>query len=577
MEDNRHSGHSVWSRRSRQEGDRDGDRRDRESRDGFPQGGGRRPGGFRDDGYRDGDYQDDGYRDGGRRGDGGRGDSRPGPGERRGARPQSRYARASKSYHERHTPREPFVEKGYVEHKGFSDFQLRLVYSILNDVLQNGRPLDQCYAYWFSKVKIDSLEQGFLTRQINAMLAKLSLYAHVSGLKRPSDSGNHVARIIFSYCAAQNFSLPELSGEEGFDRRGLRARLEEGMQDVLMREGCPHWLEESCAPLLKEAWPAERKALGEPARRFIRTNTLVGTRDELASLLAGEGVVTRSVKDIPTALEVTSNSAIFRTEAFRDGRFEQQDAGSQLIPAFLEVKPGMKVVDACAGAGGKTLQLAADLKGKGTIIALDTEQWKLADLRWRARRARAHNIETRLIDSTKVIKRLHGQADRVLIDAPCSGTGIVRRIPDSKWRDPRNRFRELKDLQQDLLRRYSLMAKPGGLVVYSTCSILPWENGEQVRAFIEAADGEFELLAERQILPSSGLDGFYMARMRRREAPAFDPDGMPPEDISVLPAPSNEELPGQADPGPSPAHPEGQGDGIARAGEDKLPEGQPIH
>lgn len=397
---------------------------------------------------------------------------------------------------------------------GFTTFQLRLVHSILNSTLVEKKPLDKSYALWFSKVKIPAVEQGFVIRHINAMFRRLSFFAHVAGLKRPSDFERHVNRLILAYYYTQDWPEPEMD-PDGFDRGATKKRLTEAQEHPLLNEGCPYYLEELCSRELKEAWPAERKALGEAAPRFIRVNTLKTDRDSLASKLSDEGVVTKSVKGVNTALEVTSNAALFRTGAFREGLFEQQDAGSQLIAPFLEVEPGMRVIDACAGSGGKTLHLAALMKGKGTLIALDIEGWKLDDLKTRARRAGAFNIDTRTIESTKVIKRLYEHADRVLIDAPCSGLGVLRRTTDSKWADVKPRLVELKKVQADILERYSRMAKVGGKVVYSTCSILPSENHEQVEAFLAKHGDEFILEEEQSIMPSSGFDGFYMARFKR--------------------------------------------------------------
>ncbi len=424
-------------------------------------------------------------------------------------------------YGDRRTEREESRFKGQDEHvafvrrKGFSEFQLRLVNSILEDVLVMHNSLDRAYAFWFKKVRIDSVEQGFLIRQINFMFSRLNFFAFVSNLKRPSDFERHVGRLTFSFCAYKDWPLPELEGEEGFDRRGLKKRMAEAVEEPLYNDGCPLWLQELGYSELKAKWDVERKALGEEPHRFIRANTLKTTRENLAHLLSEEGVVTKPVAGAPLALEVTSNSALFRTKCFKDGLFEQQDAGSQVIGAFVGAQSGERVIDACAGAGGKTLQLAASMEGKGVIIAMDTEGWKLDDLKKRAKRAGAFNIEPRLIDSTKVIKRMDQTADRVLIDAPCSGLGVIRRMPDSKWRDGREHLKELREVQADILNRYAKMAKVGGIVVYSTCSILPSENEEQVKKFLEVNEGKFELVEDNHIMPSSGFDGFYMAKLKR--------------------------------------------------------------
>ncbi len=421
--------------------------------------------------------------------------------------------------------RKEIVSKQHPNQPGFSAFQLRLVQSILHSTLVDKKPLDKSYAMWFAKVKIPAVEQGFVIRHINAMFRRLSFYAHVADLKRPSDFSRNVERLILSYYATEGWPLPELNAE-GLDRSRMKKRIEEAKAHPLYNEGCPFYLEELGSRELGEKWPAERKALGQAAPRFIRVNTLKGTRDELASILSKEGVVTKSVKGVHTALEVTSNTALFRTMAFREGKFEQQDAGSQLIAPFLEVGPGMRVIDACAGSGGKTLHLAALMNGKGSLIAMDIEGWKLDELKLRARRAGAYNIETRAIESTKVIKRLYDHADRVLIDAPCTGLGVIRRTADSKWVDIQPRLNELKNVQSDILERYSRMVKVGGKVVYSTCSILPSENELQVQAFLANHQGEFVLEDEVHVWPSSGFDGFYMARLRRVDpnAPAAAAD-----------------------------------------------------
>jgi len=191
-----------------------------------------------------------------------------------------------------------------------------------------------------------------------------------------------------------------------------------------------------------------------------------------------------------------------------------QDASSQRVALFLDVNEKMRVIDACAGGGGKTLHIAALMKNTGHIIAMDTEQWKLDELKRRARRASATNIEPRLIDSSKVIKRLYDTADRVLLDVPCSGLGVLRRNPDAKWKLNLEFIERVKKLQYEILDRYSRMVKLHGKLVYATCSILHSENQLQVNLFLEQHKN-FKLEEEKQIFPSEGFDGFYMARMYR--------------------------------------------------------------
>ena len=156
------------------------------------------------------------------------------------------------------------------------------------------------------------------------------------------------------------------------------------------------------------------------------------------------------------------------------------------------------------------------MENKGNLISLDIYEGKLRELKRRARRNGAHNIETRVITSTKVIKKLYDKADRVLIDAPCSGLGVLRRNPDAKWKIQPEFLEKIKDTQQDILQRYSRMVKSGGKLVYATCSILPSENQEQVEKFL-ASNEDFTLVEDKKLLASeSGFDGFYMALLERK-------------------------------------------------------------
>jgi 16S rRNA (cytosine967-C5)-methyltransferase len=156
------------------------------------------------------------------------------------------------------------------------------------------------------------------------------------------------------------------------------------------------------------------------------------------------------------------------------------------------------------------------MKNKGKILALDNADWKLEELMKRATRAGVSIIEPRPITTTKVVKRLKDKADRLLLDVPCSGLGVLRRNPDSKWRLTSEKIQEIKVLQAYILDKYSQMVKPGGKMVYSTCSILPSENQQQVKSFLSRVDGSFILEEEKSISPArNGFDGFYMARMKR--------------------------------------------------------------
>lgn len=424
-----------------------------------------------------------------------------------------------------------------------SDFKIRLIYSIITAVFEEGRALDKAYAIYFKKLKLENEEQALIVSLVNDVFRRLNYYTYVAGYKRIKDIKKHVNKIICVIHLVHKWPVPRgLQDCDDFSIKDACARMEEADKIPNLKYGCPVWLDEFGKKELGERWETEKPSFAKEPRRFIRANTLKTTREELRNMLAAEKVKTRECA-LPDALEVLDSSAIFKTETFKKGLFEQQDIGSQEIPLFLDPRPGNKVIDACAGAGGKTLYLSALMKGKGSIIAMDDKDWKLNELKLRARKAGAHNIEPRLIDTTKVIKRQHGKADCVLLDVPCSGSGVLKRNPESKWTDSTDSIRELIEVQADILSRYSKMTKVGGTLVYSTCSIFPCEDHNQIATFLEH-NPDFELVAEKTVYPSQGGDGFYMAKLKRldngRALPEENPDA---GTKTVEPAAADDEAP----------------------------------
>jgi 16S rRNA (cytosine967-C5)-methyltransferase len=323
-------------------------------------------------------------------------------------------------------------------------------------------------------------------------------------------------KLLGVWCLWNNTEFPDWEEFEGLDRKKIEARYEEFQSDRKIKESIPDWLDELGEKELGKEWAKELTALNEEASVVLRVNTLKVNRKSLQQQLEEEEIVTDAPAEFPDALILEQRQNIFTRQQFKDGLFEVQDAGSQLIAPFLKVEPGQRVIDACAGGGGKTLHLASLMQNKGRIIALDTEEWKLEELKKRARRAGAGNIETRVIESSKTIKRLENSADRLLLDVPCSGLGVIKRNPDAKWKLSVDFIERVKELQQHILADYSTMVKPGGLMVYSTCSLLPSENEKQVEKFLESRKEQFELVEQKWIKPSEGFDGFYMALLKRK-------------------------------------------------------------
>ncbi len=318
------------------------------------------------------------------------------------------------------------------------------------------------------------------------------------------------------WCIWNKTELPDWEELQGLNQKKIVAAYEQMKTTRKVRESIPDWMDELGEKEVGDRWESELEALNQEASVVLRVNTLKVSRKELQTQLHVEEIITEAPKEYPDALILEERQNIFTRQQFKDGLFEVQDAGSQLIAPYLKVEPGMRVIDACAGGGGKTLHLAALMQNKGRIIAMDTEQWKLDELKKRARRAGVANIEPRLIESSKTIKRLENSADRLLLDVPCSGLGVLKRNPDAKWKLNMDFIDRVKELQQHILKDYSLMIKPGGLMVYSTCSILHTENEDQVQKFIAESEGKFELMEEKRVWPSDGFDGFYMALIKKK-------------------------------------------------------------
>jgi 16S rRNA (cytosine967-C5)-methyltransferase len=344
------------------------------------------------------------------------------------------------------------------------------------------------------------------------------LYAEIADVKEPF-SRDDIWRIFAVWATLRGIKLPDWTYFENTPTRKIKGRFDELSKIRKFKESIPDWLDELGEKELgKTVWSKEITALNEQADVILRVNTLKTTKEKLQSELFDLDIETEFIKDHPNALKLKERANVFTTDAFQNGHFEVQDASSQLVAEFLNVEPGMRVVDACAGAGGKALHLASLMENKGQIIAMDIYDNKLKELKRRAKRNGAHNIEPRHIDSTKVIKKLYDKADRVLIDAPCSGLGILRRNPDAKWKLQPEFIENIKKTQQEILQQYSRMVKAGGQMVYATCSILPSENKNQVDAFLTSEMGkDFTFVKDKSILShKSGFDGFYMALLEKK-------------------------------------------------------------
>jgi 16S rRNA (cytosine967-C5)-methyltransferase len=365
------------------------------------------------------------------------------------------------------------------------------------DALLGGRPtLSERYAAWLAR--FGGLPAEEAARRVGVVPARLAPLA--SADERIAAVADPVARL------ALEASLPRWIA----DRFVAQLGLDEGR--VLAR------------------------AMNERAPLTVRANVLRGEREELRGRLAGEGVRSEPTRFSPWGLVLDARENAFTLAAFREGRFEIQDEGSQLVALACGARPGQLVVDACAGAGGKSLALAAEMRNKGSLHALDPDEARLEEARRRARRAGVHNLRTRAIaagdEAEAQLGDLAGKADVVLVDAPCSGLGTLRRKPDARWRLAPEDPARFAALQREILRRSSALLRAGGRLVYATCSVGPTENdevaaraarelplrpapiapllGEERARALGAGETSLTLLPHRH-----GTDGFFVATFER--------------------------------------------------------------
>lgn len=401
---------------------------------------------------------------------------------------------------------------------------VRLVAQNLSAIFKENRYADKVIEYALrSNPKAGARDRAFIAETTYEVVRYYRLYVEILGTI-PSTEFDFW-QLVGVHLAFSKVALPDWREFKALKTPEFAAKISTWQRkaeqpgishSIAIQESIPDWLQELGQKEIPARWAETLHWLNKPAQVVLRTNRLRTNPAELQAALLAEKIETRAIPD-SDALVLKVRKNVFQSSVFKKGWFEMQDYSSQLVAPLLAPQPGMRVVDACAGGGGKTLHLASLMENRGSIIALDTFAWKLDELRNRARRAGATNIETRPIESRKTIKRLYGSADRLLLDVPCSGLGILRRNPDAKWKLQPEQIDQLRATQQEILQAYAPITKPGGQMVYATCSILPSENLQQVEKFLASEAGkDFTLLNDRSILPQDdGFDGFYMALLKR--------------------------------------------------------------
>lgn len=389
----------------------------------------------------------------------------------------------------------------------------------LNQIFNEEKQADKVLKH---TLKLDkrwgSRDRSFIAETTYDIVRWKRLYAEIAEVKEPFSRAN-LFRMFAVWATLNGIKIPDWKQFEDTPTRRIKGKFDELSKIRKYRESIPDWMDELGQKELGKRWDKEIAALNQQADVILRANTLKTTVEKLQHELADLDIETETIPNYPNALKLKERTNVFITDAFKNGLFEVQDASSQKVAQMLDAKPGMRIIDACAGAGGKSLHIATMMENKGQLIAMDIYENKLNELKRRARRNDIFNIETRVIDSTKVIKKLIEKADKVLIDAPCSGLGVLKRNPDTKWKLKPEFMDKIRATQKELLDSYSRMVKPGGELVYATCSILPSENENQIKDFLNRDAGkDFSLSKEEIILPSkSGYDGFYISLLQKKD------------------------------------------------------------
>ncbi|MCP5432901.1 MAG: RsmB/NOP family class I SAM-dependent RNA methyltransferase [Alphaproteobacteria bacterium] len=424
--------------------------------------------------------------------------------------------------------------------------------ALLDEIFSTRRPADTVASAFFRTRRfIGSKDRGAVAERVYGVLrARARLTWH---LRRRTFEPTaralvlaHAALVLGERADAleRRFSQgPHGPGplKEG-ERRLLAAldgrRLDDDTMPEAVRLEVPDWAEGPLRAALGERFAEECAALREAAPVDLRANVLKAGREEAIAALAAEGLAAEPTPYSPWGMRLAARANLAATTTFKDGLVEVQDEGSQLAALMVGARPGQRVVDFCAGAGGKTLALAATMENRGAIVACDVLAGRLTRAKLRFRRAGAHNITTRAFSSARdpYVKRHARSFDRVLVDAPCSGTGTWRRNPDARWNALAPDLRELTALQSEILESAARLVKPGGRLVYVTCSLLKEENEARIAAFLAAAP-DFRAVPASEAWAASaggafpgddpylrlsparhGTDGFFVAVMEREAA-----------------------------------------------------------
>lgn len=417
---------------------------------------------------------------------------------------------------------------------------LELSTELLQSVLKLDAPADTLVSMFFRKHRaLGQRERHTLAETSYAVLRKKLLYQHLA----QSGSGPLERRL----------AILGFQGNDAFLRAALETHEQQWLQRVQaidlqtlpekLRHNLPDWVANPLREMLGDDsitgfWPLV-DSLNSMAGLDLRVNLIKAKRDDMQQQLQTAGIEASLTPFSPWGLRVQGRPDLHKLDFFKQGHLEVQDEGSQLLALLTGAKRGEMVVDFCAGAGGKTLALGAMMRNTGRLYAFDVSGHRLDSLKPRLARSGLSNVHPAQLahERDERVKRLAGKIDRVLVDAPCTGLGTLRRNPDLKWRQSPATLSELQDKQRAILASAARLLKPGGRLVYATCSLLPAENERVAEAFSEASAADFEVMPVAELLQQAqveaseilvqgphlrlwphihGTDGFFAAVWQRR-------------------------------------------------------------
>tara|TARA_R110000868_G_scaffold218576_1_gene468872 strand:- start:9686 stop:11044 length:1359 start_codon:yes stop_codon:yes gene_type:complete len=425
--------------------------------------------------------------------------------------------------------------------------QVQAAIDLYNEIGRTNTPADKCMSNYFRNRRfIGSKDKATIAGLIYGLMRRMGevdyLIESVKGDKSYRMRifvymllDGSTKQLIENICSGDTFAPDLLNKEEKKNISAIDFGALQSAPDCA-KYNYPRWMEYSLKKAYGKKLPEIMEAMNQQATTDIRVNTLKSNVENVQAALLKDGFEMRRTPYSQNCLRMDERKSVFVTESFKKGHFEMQDEGSQLIAELCGAKPGDKVVDFCAGAGGKTLALSAMMQNRGGLQALDIHERRLNEMPKRLKRAGVGNVRTRCINSEndKWVKRNKESQDVVLVDAPCSGAGTWRRNPDSRWKLTQETLSELNDIQHSILMSACRMVKKGGRLVYATCSVLEEENEDQVKAFLEARD-DFKVVPVNDVETGSAMpvmegdflklnpydhkvDGFFVAVFERTKS-----------------------------------------------------------